>query len=95
MTRDPRRDVEAVDVRELHVQEDELRTQPVGLRDGAGAVHGLADDLESLGFQEDPGARPERRVVVDDEDGAVHVHDSRQRGDAFTYGWPYNSVSTR
>jgi hypothetical protein len=28
-------------------------------------------------------------VVIDDEDGAVHVHDSRRGGYAFTYGWPY------
>ena len=89
MTRDARRDVEAVDVRKLHVQEDELRTQPIGLYDGACAVHGLADDLEALRFQEDTGTRPKGRVVIDDEDGAVHVPDSRQRRYAFTYGWPY------
>ena len=33
------------------------------------AVLRLADDVESLGLEQDPGARPEPRMVIDDENG--------------------------
>ena len=86
-------DVEAVDVGELHVQEHELRLEATGLGDRARAVHRLADDVEPLRLQQHARARPKGRVVVDDQDGAVHRVDSRHRANPFTYGWPYNTSS--
>src|SRR4051794_34063214 len=88
---DAGRDVEAVDVGKLHVQQHELGLEATGLLDRAGPVHRLADDVEAFALQEHAGARPEGRMVVDDEDGAVHGFDSRYREKTFTYGWPYNT----
>ena len=79
MAGDARGDVEAVDVGQLHVEKHELRAQPTGLLDGARAVHGLADDVETLRFEQHASAGPKGRVVVNDEDGAVHGVDSRHR----------------
>src|SRR3954447_11286465 len=66
-------DVEAVGVGELDVQEDDLRPQAAALRDGRRAVLRLAHDVESLRFQHDARARPEGRVVVDDQDRVGHL----------------------
>ena len=91
VTGDALRDVEAVDVGQLHVQQHQLRAQPARLRDRARAVHRLADDVEPLGLEQHARAGPKGRVVVDYQDGAVHGFDSRHRANAFTYGWPYNA----
>ena len=68
-----RGDVEAVDVGQLDVEQHELRAQALGLGDAGRAVGGLADDVEPLGLEQHAGARPEGRVVVDDEDGQGHA----------------------
>ena len=42
----------------------------------------------------DARARPERRVVVDDQDGVVHCGiDCRRAAERRPYGWPYNSAT--
>ena len=64
-------DLEAVDVRELHVEQHELRRELGGSSKRGRPVLGLADDLEALGLEQRPGVRPEARVVVDDQN--VHV----------------------
>src|SRR4051812_20312399 len=91
MPGDPGRDVEAVDVGELHVEQHELGLEPTGLFDRAGPIHRLADDVEALALEQHASAGPKGRVVVDDKDGAVHRIDSRHRTYTFTYGWPYNT----
>ena len=67
-----RGDVEAVDVRELHVEQHHLRAQPARLGDRLRAVGGLAHDVEPLGFEEYARRSAKRRVVVDDEDPRTH-----------------------
>ena len=69
---EPRRDVEAVDVGQLHVEQHHLGAEPAGLGDRLGAVGGLAHDVEPLGFEEHARGGAERRVVVDDEDPGTH-----------------------
>ena len=49
--------------------------------------------LNPSDFEQHASAGPKGRVVVDDEDGAVHGIDSRHRADPFTYGWPYNTIA--
>ncbi len=53
----------------MHVEEDQVRRQGAHLRERRRSVGRLADDLEALGLEQQPGARAEARVVVDDEDG--------------------------
>ena len=49
---------EAVDPRQLDVEQDDVRAQAPGLLDGRLAVGGLADDLEPVGLEQRPRARP-------------------------------------
>jgi hypothetical protein len=56
----------------LHVQKHHLGPQATGLGHRRGAVDRLADDVEALCLQQDPGGRPERGMVIDDEHGVRH-----------------------
>ena len=67
-----RGDVEAVDVRQLDVEQHEVGPQAARLGDAGGAVGGLADDVEALRLQQHARARTKGGVVVDDEDGQSH-----------------------
>ncbi len=67
------RDLEAVEVREVDVEQDDLWLELLRQPDGAGAVLGLADDVESFGLQQASRACAERREVIDYEDGLAHV----------------------
>ena len=69
---DARRDVEAVEVREVDVEQHEVGVQLAGRSDGAEAVRRLADHVEALALQQEASGRPEGRVVVDDEDLRAH-----------------------
>src|SRR5262245_14790054 len=60
--------LEAVEVRKVDVEQDEVRVQAMGLGDGSRAVGGLADHVVALCLEQHPGGRPKRRVIVDDED---------------------------
>src|SRR5439155_159748 len=59
---------EPVDVRQLDVEEHDLRLQALDGGDGRDTVRRLADDLEAFFLEERPRRRAEARVVVDDED---------------------------
>src|SRR3954466_1414762 len=65
-------DLEAVDVGQLGVEEDEVGSEALGLGDARRAVSGFADDVEPLGLEQNAGARTEGGVVIDDEDGQRH-----------------------
>ena len=67
-----RGDVEAVDVREVDVEEDELGLQLAGGLQGRRSTVCLADDVESLGLEEQSRARAKGCVVVDDEHRVRH-----------------------
>ena len=67
------RDLEAVDVGQLDVQQDDVRQQRAGAGHGGHAVDRLADHLVAVGLQQRPGAGPEAGVVVDDEDARCHA----------------------
>ena len=58
---------------QLHVEQHDVRTEVAGRDEGAGAVDGLAHDVEPVGDQQHVGQRPERRVVVDDEHPHSHA----------------------
>ena len=66
-------DLEAVDVGQLDVEQDDVRMQGAGGLEGGLAVHRLADHLVAVGLQQRPGAGPEAGVVVDDEDARCHA----------------------
>ena len=57
----------------LHVEQHDVRTEVVGRDEGVRAVDGLAHDVEPVGDQQHVGQRPERRVVVDDENPHSHA----------------------
>ena len=65
-------DREAVEVREVDVEQHEIGVQLPRRRDPAGAVRRLADHVVALRLEQHAGGRAERRVVVDDEDGRHH-----------------------
>src|SRR3954447_22013343 len=71
--RQPRRDLEPVDARELHVEQHDLRVEPCRLLERGLAVLCLADDVESLRLEQRARRDAEARMVVDDEDGGGHV----------------------
>src|SRR4029079_4911269 len=71
--RQPRRHFEAVDVRQLDVEQYDVRVQARDRLESALAVLGFADDLVALPFELTPGARPEARVVVDYQYRGVHA----------------------
>jgi hypothetical protein len=64
---EPLRDLEAVEVRELDVQQDDVGPVLPRGPDAADAGLGLRDDDEAVALEELPGRRPERAVVVDDQ----------------------------
>ena len=65
-------DLDSVDVRELNVEQHHVRAQLLyGAQRGL-AVLGLADHVEALRLEQHAGARPEARVIVDDENGPGH-----------------------
>ena len=63
----PRGDLEPVDVRQLDVEENDIRFEPERRGDPGLAVAGGSDDGESVGLEHAPCDGPERRVVVDDQ----------------------------
>src|SRR5262249_12104232 len=65
-------DVEAVDSRELHVEQNEVGLKIPGVLHSRLPVPGLADDVIALCLQERPGTGPKARVVVDDQN--CHNH---------------------
>ena len=65
-------DREAVDVRELDVEQHQRRLERARRGERGGAVVRLADDVEPVGLQERAGERPEVRMVVDDQDALTH-----------------------
>ena len=69
---------EAVDVRQLDVEQHDRRAEPLGFGDAALAVRRLADDVVSLRRQQGTRGASERSVIVDDEHGASHAGDRRQ-----------------
>ena len=64
-------DVKALDVGQADIEQDEIRANRPSSRQARGAVVGLADDDEAVGFEDGPGLDPEPGMVIDDEDG-VH-----------------------
>jgi hypothetical protein len=67
------RNLTTVYVRQLNVEQYQLRVElPRGLQRRM-AVGRLTDDLVADRLQESPGYRSERAVVVDDEDGSGHT----------------------
>lgn len=64
---DPSGDVEARQVGELHVKEDDVRRQVPDCEEGRCTVGGLADDAVARGFEEGARLRPEAIVIVHDE----------------------------
>ena len=75
---DARRDVEPVEVGEVDVEQDEVGVQLARGLEAAGAVLGLADDVEALVLQQQARRGAEARVIVDDED--LHGHTSSVPG---------------
>ena len=69
---DPPRDLEAADVRQADVEQDEVGSQLAGGGQRGRAVGGLADDGPAVALQRAARHGPEAGVVVDDEDGAGH-----------------------
>src|SRR5439155_3917627 len=70
--RQPARDLEAVEVRQLHVEEDDVGSKLSYGLDRRLAVSRLADDVELPGLEAHPCRRAKAGVVVDDQD-ARHV----------------------
>ena len=58
---------------QLHVEQHDVRMEVVGRDEGVRTVAGLAHDVEPVGDQHHVGQRPERRVVVDDENPHCHA----------------------
>ena len=67
-------DVEALDVGQADVEQDEIRSERPGGREARGAVVGLADDDEAVGLEDGARLDAEPGMVIDDEDG-VHARD--------------------
>src|SRR5918999_4584906 len=70
---DPGGHLRPVDVRELHVEKDDVGHELPDRKEGALSVLGLADHVESLRFEQHAGARAEARVIVDDEHRGRHA----------------------
>jgi len=81
-------DIEAVGVRQLNVEQDEVRASALDLGEGRGAVLGLPHDLESFGFEKGSGDRPELLVIVDDEHALSHARMVAQPHAAHPQGEP-------
>ena len=63
---------EAVETGKLDVEQDDVGSQPLGLRQRFGAARGLAHDHEPLRLEERACGHPEVVVIVDDEHGRPH-----------------------
>ena len=69
----PPRRLDAVELGHADVHQDDVRLEPPGLGDRLDAVRRLADDLDVLLRLEDHAeARPDERLVVDDQDAEAH-----------------------
>ena len=66
-TREPLRDLESVDVRQLHIEKNEIGTVGVRLFDPRFARVRLSHDDEPMALEQVPRDSPEVGVVVDDE----------------------------
>ena len=64
--------LEAVHAGQLHVEEDELRTEPLDGGECRLAVFHRRDDLEALELEERTRRRAEVLVVVDDQHRRAH-----------------------
>ena len=76
MPGEPLRHGEPVEVRELHVQEHDVRAQSLRRLDRPTGVLGLTDDLvEPVRLEQLPAPTTKPRVVVDDQHGHRHSCD--------------------
>ena len=66
------RDVEPDQVRELDVEEHDVRAERSNGVEAGGTVVRFARDVVAGALEERPGPRAEARVVVHDEDGPCH-----------------------
>src|SRR5436305_11180804 len=66
-------DLEAVDVRQLDVEQDQVGSERPALLDRRAPVLSLADDVEALRLEQQLGARAEGGVIVDDQDRRGHT----------------------
>ena len=74
-------DLEPVEVREVHVEQDDVGAEPVRRLDRRVPVLGLAHDHVAVELEDAPGAAAEAGVVVDDEDrGHVPIDSERRPG---------------
>src|SRR4029453_15867958 len=80
-------DLEAVEVRQLDVEQDEVRVKLPGNGHRRLPVRGLADDLVTLRLEQRPGARPKAGMVVDDQH--CHMHSFASLGRS-----PYTAIHT-
>ena len=80
------RDLESVQVGELHVEQHQIGAELTRLPDRFRAVLGLADDVESLCLEQAARGGAEARVVVDDEHCPGHVKHRRRALAARPYG---------
>src|SRR5262245_61275991 len=78
-------DLEAVEVGQLHVEQDHVRVQAPCRGNRGLTVLRLAGDLPSVRLQDRPGARTEARMIVDDQDSG-HTHIVAQRDFDPPYG---------
>jgi len=65
--RQPLRHREPVDTGELDVQQHDLRTEPLGLRDSLISVPGLTNHGVPVGLQQCPRRATELLVVINDQ----------------------------
>jgi hypothetical protein len=65
--------LEAVDVGQLDVEQDDARPKRLDRRDGRRAVLRLPHHAEPFGLEQRAGQRPEMRVIIDDQHGRPHV----------------------
>ena len=72
-------DVEALDVGQADVEQDEIRADRPGSGEARGAVVRLADDGEAVGLEEGARLDAEAGVVIDDEDGVHGGHRGRTK----------------
>lgn len=68
LRREPFGDLEAVEIGQVDVEEDDVRLQPTGVAQRRGAIARFADDVEAFALELRAGNPAEALVVVDDED---------------------------
>src|SRR4051794_28294082 len=84
----PGGDLEAVDVGEIDVEQEDVWAQLVGAFDRAQAVRGLSDDVVALDLQQEPGGRPKAGMVIDDEHRGGHGEECAAPATLCGYGYP-------